>query len=436
MIARPKKPLSSLYLLVVCIFLLPLAGFFIYAAHHPAAFVFLALALFVDVILLISFHLRLQKKQSAIGLQKEDYFERANLLKAELERERQASDSFRHKISSYVDLKSLAETLSLCLGLEETSNTLCREVNKLFGHKDITVILYLFHSSTGALGISSSQKGQMQVNLKAKKGDIFDQWVVKTLHPLLVEDANTDFRFDAEKIISEDGRIVRSLISAPLIVGNKTLGILRVDSLLPHHFFTDDLRFLRTIGDLASVAIENAQLYQKIEDLAIRDGLTGLFLRRYMMARLNEEIDRELRKGQPATAGRHLCFLMIDLDHFKQYNDKFGHIAGDIVLRTVAAILVEHFQMPGDLVCRYGGEEFCVLLPDCPKDKALDLANALRKKIQGREIILRRQKTHVTASIGVAAFPGDAKGKEELIMKADEALYKAKEGGRNKVCAA
>ena len=87
-------------------------------------------------------------------------------------------------------------------------------------------------------------------------------------------------------------------------------------------------------------------------------------------------------------------------------------------------------------MCRYGGEEFCVLLPDCPKPRAVEMANELRKKVQAREIVLRRQKTHVTVSVGLAAFPKDAQMKEELIFKADEALYKAKEGGRNKVCAA
>ncbi len=352
------------------------------------------------------------------------------MLKVELQHEWETIASLRLKIINYAQLKDLTEKLSMCLSLEETSSTLSVEVSKLFGHKDVTVILYLFHSTTGELGISSSKKGQMQINLKAKKGDIFDQFVVKTLHPLLVDDVQTDFRFDLNKMDEEDKRQIRALISTPLIVGEKTLGILRVDSALAHHFSTDDLRFLRTIADLTSIAIENAQLYERLEAIAIKDGLTGLFLRRHMMERLAEEISREMR------AGGELSFLMLDLDHFKKYNDNFGHMAGDIVLKTIAQILEEHFQEPGELVCRYGGEEFCVLLPECPKAKALAAANELRKKIEAKEIILRRQKTHVTVSIGVASFPKDAPDRDDLIFKADEALYQAKESGRNKVSAA
>ena len=227
MIRKPKKPLSNLYFLVIFSFLVPLAGFFVYASHNPAAYFFLVIALLADIFFLIAFHLRYQKKQSEISLQKEEYFERANLLKADLQHEWETIASLRLKIISYAQLKDLTEKLSLCFSLEETSNALSLEVAKLFGHKDVTVILYLFHSTSGELGISSSQKGQMHVNLKAKKGDIFDQFVVKTLHPLLVEDVQTDFRFDLDKMDIEDKRAIRSLISTPLIVGEKTLGILQ-----------------------------------------------------------------------------------------------------------------------------------------------------------------------------------------------------------------
>ncbi len=428
--SKQKKPLFRLYFLAVFSFLLPLVGLFVYAAKYHAAFFFLAVALVVNIVLLVIFHRRLSQKQSLISLQKEEYFEKTNMLKAELSNEWQTIEVFRHKIINYSQLKDLTEKLSMCLSLEETSNTLSFEVNKLFGHKDITVILYLFHSKIGELGITSSQKGQMQINLKAKNGDLFDQWVVKTLHPLLVEDANNDFRFDVDKVSSEDAREIRSVMSAPLMEGKKILGILRIDSPLPQQFTIDDLRFLRTIADLTSIAVENAQLYQRLEELAIRDGLTGLYLRRHLMGRFDEEIARSIRNKH------ELTFILVDLDYFKKYNDNFGHIAGDIVLRHVAEVLMEHFQQPGNLVCRYGGEEFCVLLPDCPKSKAMGLVEELRKKIQDKEIVLRRQKTSVTVSIGVANFPKDARLKEELILKADEALYKAKKGGRNCICSA
>ena len=426
----PKTQLSS-NVSIIAILLAPLVCFFFVAtAFQPSLFPILAIGLFVCVLYLIPSQLAITRTIADAQLQIQDYGERKNLVEAEIRQETVAIDSFRKKILNYSQLKGLTERLSTCLYLEDTSKTLSSEVNKLFGDQDTTIILYLFHPKTGELGISSSQKGQMQVNIKSKKGDIFDQWIVKTMQSLLIEDTKSDYRFDIDKIAADEARPLRSLISVPLTVGHRALGVLRMDSPKENYFNTEDLRFLTTIGDLGAVAIENAQLYERVEQLAIRDGLTGLYLKRYLLERLSEETSRQLRrKGD-------LSFLMIDLDKFKQYNDKLGHSAGDIVLRMVAMLLSEFFQQPGDLVCRYGGEEFCVLLPECPKSKAVELAQEIRKKIEEQVIILRREKTRVTVSIGVAAFPKDARTKEDLIHKADQALYEAKHKGRNKVCVA
>lgn len=342
-------------------------------------------------------------------------------------RERRSIDAFREKIFNYLNLKNVIEKLSLSLTVSDTSQVLSSEVGRLFDDSYSTVILYLFHAKTGELGLSASQKGQTPANIKDKKGDAFDQWVIKTMQPLLIEDTRTDFRFDVDKIFTETSRPVRSVISVPLVIHNKTLGLLRVDSPREKNFKTEDLQILMTLGGLGAVALENAQLYERIQDLAIHDGLTGLYLRRHLLERMSQEISRDLRGKQ------ELSFLMIDLDHFKKYNDRFGHMAGDIVLKTVSAVLSYFFNEAGNLVCRYGGEEFAVLLPDCPKEKAMDLAEKIRKKIEHQEIILRRERTSITVSIGVATFPHDARIREELIHKADEALYKAKEKGRNRV---
>ena len=320
------------------------------------------------------------------------------------------------------------QELSLCFSLNDTIQALSSETAKLFAHENITQIIYLLDVKAQELGIASSLRGKAVISLKSKKGDVFDGWVLKMLQPLCIENSRNDFRFDLEKINKEEKRDVGSLVSVPLIVEKKVLGILRLDFPLENYFTIEDLRFLTTIGDLAAIALENAQLYEHIEELAIKDSLTELYLRRYLLARLSEEISRQLRRK------KELSFLMIDLDKFKQYNDQFGHMAGDIVLRTIGMILFESFKEPGNLVCRYGGEEFAVLLPDCSKPEAVRLAEEMRKKIQKQEIILRKEKTHITVSIGVATFPGDAQMKDELIHKADSALYQAKTTGRNKVC--
>jgi len=147
------------------------------------------------------------------------------------------------------------------------------------------------------------------------------------------------------------------------------------------------------------VALENVQLYERVEDLAIHDSLTGLFLRRHFLERLSQELARAM------SSNAELSLLLMDLDKFKHYNDTYGHSAGDIVLKTVSMIMSYMFDRPGNMVCRYGGEEFAVLLPDCRRAQALELAEELRKKIEAQAIILRREKTNITASIGRCHVP-------------------------------
>jgi diguanylate cyclase (GGDEF)-like protein len=367
-------------------------------------------------------------KKSGLKLQREEFFEKANVLKADLQRETQVIAAFRKKIIAYSQLKGLVEKLSMCLSKEDSAHTLCHEAGRLFEHGDSTVILYLFDAHGGELAIAAAERNQRAVNIKSKTGDIFDNWIIKNLKPLYLEDARNDFRFDQEKVQDEEARVIRSILSVPLIVDKKLIGVLRLDSPEASRFHKEDLRFLKTIGDVAAVALENAQLYDKVEDLAIRDSLTGLYLRRYLADRLQEELARHLRRDKP------VAFIMLDLDHFKRYNDKFGHTAGDLVLKHMAALMKSHFAGAGNLLCRYGGEEFCVVLPECSKEEAVLLANKFVELVRGEAVVLRREKTPVTVSAGVAVFPVDARTKEELVQRADQMLYEAKRKGRDRVC--
>lgn len=409
--------------------LVPLVGFFVYASLVQVRFfAVLSLVSLISIVILFVFYRRLKSKQAEVKLQREEYFEKTNLLKADLDKESQAISAFREKIVSYSQLRNLLEEISMCLTFEDTVHTLCKEVAALFDYKDSTVILYLLDHESGELRLAHAAAGHRVSHIKVKGSDLFDRWVLKSLQPLHLSDALNDYRFAVDKSLLDTARPVRSLISAPLVVHNKPIGIMRLDSPSLGRFTEEDLRFLKTIGDVAAVAIENAQLYDRVEDLAIRDSLTGLFLRRYLMERMAEEISRHHQHKKT------LAFVMLDLDYFKKYNDRFGHPAGDILLKTVADMLRRHFNQPGDLVCRYGGEEFCVLISDCSRKEAASRAAQFVRMVEKQEIVLRREKTGITVSAGVAMFPANAAGREELVMKADEALYEAKNKGRNQVC--
>ncbi len=428
MIKKPKKRFSSLPYFVLLIYLLLLAGLFVYASQYQSTFfIWVFLILIFQVIGWVLYQIHIHKIRSVILLQKEDYVERTNLLEVEVKKHQSAIEVFSRKIILFSELKKFMERMSLCLTLEDVSQTLMSEIIKLYGDPEPTMILYYYQGKWGELAMVNSYQNRQPAQLKAKKGDEFDLWVVKMRQPLLIEDAKSDFRFDMDKMRLEDQRPIRSLMSVPLILGNKLLGVLRLDSPQAGYFTIDELRFLSTLGDVGAVVIENAQLFEHLEDLAIHDGLTGLFLKRYLLERMPPELNRALRGGQEVSV------LMMDLDYFKKYNDRYGHTAGDIVLKTIGNLLKEFFNHPGNLLCRYGGEEFAVILPNCPKKRALQFAEEIRIKIAEKTIELRREKTRMTVSIGLAVFPQDAKIKDELLQKADQALYQAKREGRNRV---
>jgi len=182
-------------------------------------------------------------------------------------------------------------------------------------------------------------------------------------------------------------------------------------------------------AELAQRNREAALLREKLHEQAMHDKLTGLYNRHYVEEWFGLELRRAQRHGRPIAA------IMLDVDHFKGFNDTFGHQAGDLVLRELAGVL-RRFARKSDIACRYGGEEFLVLLPECPFDVALRKAEQLREEAAKLKLEdNNRALGSVTVSIGVAAFPDHAQEAEALLRCADEALYRAKEAGRDRVVA-
>lgn len=210
----------------------------------------------------------------------------------------------------------------------------------------------------------------------------------------------------------------------PLIAKNSAVGVMVLEDFRDGESFTEEERELfQSIGAQIAVAIHNAQLYA----MAVTDGLTGLYVRRYFDLRMQEEFD-QARRYQ-----RSFSLLLFDIDHFKKFNDTHGHQTGDAVLQQFARLLQANTRK-SDICCRYGGEEMAVILPETRLEEALVLANKLCLRIRNRTFQSPDGKPlSVTTSIGVAEY-SDAHGTmEDLVRDADEALYTAKENGRDRV---
>jgi len=219
----------------------------------------------------------------------------------------------------------------------------------------------------------------------------------------------------------------RSEMCVPLIFFGEKLGVLMLESAKPNHFAEEDVAPLESVADICAGAIQNAHYFEKAQQLAYIDGLTGIYNRRYFELEISSEIERASRYD-----GR-LAIIMIDIDNFKRLNDEFGHLLGDEVLRQVSGAFGQQLRKV-DVVCRYGGEEFAILVPQTSGGNAMEVAEKLRRMVEAYRF--PGVPVKVTISAGVAEFPANGQTRDELVAAADAALYVSKERGRNRVSGA
>lgn len=239
--------------------------------------------------------------------------------------------------------------------------------------------------------------------------------------PLLVEDLRTH-----EKVKTLN-RELGSLIATPILMQGKPYGTIVMTTATPQRFTDDDLSVLGTLSEHLAVTMERAIHFGKQENHATRDPLTGLFNHRLFQERLALELQRQLRYKRP------FSLLLMDIDHFKAFNDTYGHQTGDTVLRHVAQALQSSCRTT-DMAFRYGGEEFCIILPETDLSQAAIFAQRLNAKIRNSTITTSQGILKVTISIGVAQAGGWSNSADVLVEAADKAMYKAKQSGRDRVC--
>ncbi|MCA9075001.1 MAG: sensor domain-containing diguanylate cyclase [Planctomycetaceae bacterium] len=245
-------------------------------------------------------------------------------------------------------------------------------------------------------------------------------WVIRERTLLTSERVEQDHLLKSE--LSDDDYVPQAI--APLMAGGDLLGLIVIDEL--EHQSSNFERMLDTLTNIYALGLKNAQLFRRVEEMALRDGLTGLFNHTTFQRELRSLVRKSTVNGTP------LSLVMSDVDRFKSFNDDYGHQAGDDVLRELA--LLWKAVMPNSaILARYGGEEFIAALPNCDEDRATELAEILRSTIEEHPFLSHGREMRVTASFGVAEFAGGSQSTDDLVRVSDQCLYTAKKSGRNNV---
>jgi diguanylate cyclase (GGDEF)-like protein len=335
----------------------------------------------------------------------------------------EANNKLTASVAEFFTLQQISQAITSIFDMNE----LLKFVNDV-----IIGVMGVYHS-TIALCYGPHNKLKVQVSSIFDKKDL--AIVSDYINSDVLKPSTEEGRSMIDNAVNPDdypftkGRDIQSMICVPLLAKGKTLGIVLIEHNMKDAFDSENVRLLEIIAQQVSTAIENARLYQQMHDLATLDGLTGAYNRLYFQDKLMEEFKKAQDKGYD------LSFIIFDIDHFKKFNDTYGHLFGDQVLKSISAFITKTLRKE-DIFARYGGEEFVILMPHTTLEQAREKAEDLRQGISMLTVTDRVVSASVTVSIGVSSFPQTAGRPTELVKTADDALYAAKNGGRNQVCVA
>lgn len=323
-------------------------------------------------------------------------------------------------------LYQVAKNLNGRLSVEEILGVVLKEARRVVSYN--TGVIYLWTEERGVF-TAAAAAGSHAEHLRSSsipKGEGFFGQTMENRNPEIIFDARTDPRIKKEPGLPQ---VYRSFLVIPLLAEKETLGVLILSDKRPLAFDEHHLHTLSIIGGQAAVAVMNALLVRRLERSADLDVLTGIYNQRYFYQQIDLEYHRARDSGQP------LGLVMLDVDSFKGINDRFGHQAGDAVLCELARLIKDTVGGKG-LVARSGGEEFILALPGLDEESCLDLAGEIRQTVCEHYFQVDGLPRQVRVSLGVAVFPVHALDVAGLIKKADQALDKAKEAGKNRVFSA
>ncbi|MBI5644373.1 MAG: diguanylate cyclase [Deltaproteobacteria bacterium] len=338
------------------------------------------------------------------------------------------NDGLRGKagLNGFHALEQVYKSIAPVLDREELYETILSKSSELVKAERGT--LMILDNKSNLLSVKASKGIDRRIidNLKVKLGEGISGSIAAKGLPVMVRNIEAEVPSWKNRPIYK----TKSFISIPLKLDTRVIGVINVsDKISGEVFSDDDLQLLLSFSNYASIALERGAYYSMSEELkmlSMTDPLTGLFNRRYFRERLFEEVERVKRHSE--------CFstFMIDIDNFKSFNDTYGHISGDEVLRGVSRAIRDAVRSM-DVVARFGGEEFAVILPHTNKKDSFVIAERIRKGVEEFRPANSTFKEWPTISLGVAEFPGDASHIDELLHRADSAMYSAKRMGKNRV---
>jgi diguanylate cyclase (GGDEF)-like protein len=320
-------------------------------------------------------------------------------------------------------LQSISHAVTSSLDLDEILNNVIQLLKDSFGYTYLSI--YLLEEDVLYLGAQLGYPDTQVIYEIPLNAGVIGR-TARNKETQFIRDVSTDSDFLPASYE------VRNEIAVPLIKDNKVLGVLNVESKGEVPLTENDVNVLNTLAGSVAVAIDNARLHAEVKLMAMTDVVSGLPNRRAFDETLYAEITRGSRYSHP------ISLIILDLDSFKEYNDKWGHPAGDVRLREIADLLRSNVRDP-DLAARYGGEEFAIILPNTSKGGAIRLAERLRKSAESHAPQKNDDSYPIsgyTISLGVATYPDDATSMEELLLMADNAELMAKRLGKNQVYAA
>jgi diguanylate cyclase (GGDEF)-like protein len=320
----------------------------------------------------------------------------------------------------------VAKALTSSLDLDSILQTIMEKMAEHFRPDTWSLLMADDRQNELYFAIAVGAAAEALKDVRLKMGEGIAGWVAKHGEQIILEDAEQDPRF-SKRVDEVTGLRTRSAVCMPLRSRLRVLGVIQLVNVDLKQFNEPEIFFLRALCDYAAIAIENARWVEKIQELTITDDCTGLYNARHLYKTLETEVYRSSRFGY------EFSVLFIDLDHFKSVNDTHGHLIGSKLLAEIGYLVKAQLRLI-DFAFRYGGDEFVVLLPQTGKDQAVVVAKRLREALRA-STFCRAEGLHlnVSASIGLATYPHDARDAHDIIRQADEMMYLVKNTTRDNI---